>query len=165
MATKKNPLKRKTKPTKKPVILAVHSLQTPKQPEHLDYRIVLANVWADALKTEKQKALVLRHRDVFESIGGVQATQLDFKTPALVLREGPQPAMIRALGIWETTLYEKHNIPIAHMGEEGKMWLSVWQTLRSWLSWEYDHRLLGRLMYDALVALALNAGFTTEDIA
>ena len=175
MATKKKVVKKKRPlkkpPAYKPNALVIAGYATPKPaPGHLDYRIVLANVWAESLEKAKLSkteppALVLRHRDAFESFGTVQAVQGDYKVPALVLHEGPQPAMIRALGLWETEFYNKYGTLIAHDGEK-EVWLAVWKQVASWwLSCEYDHRLLGRLMYDALVALALNAGFAPEDIA
>lgn len=135
-----------------------------KQPGHMDYRLVLNDVWAHALKTSAEKALVLRHREVFESLGTVQGIQGDYKVPALVMRESPQPAIIRALGLWETEYHNKYGKLIAHDGLESRLWLEMWQTACNWLSFEYDHRLLGRLMYDALVALALNAGFDEKDL-
>lgn len=162
--SRKEAVLKRDKAKAKEIIASTPVWSERKQPGHMDYRLVLNNVWAHALKTSAEKALVLRHREVFESLGTVQGIQGDYKVPALVMRESPQPAIIRALGLWETEYHNKYGKLIAHDGWESRLWLEMWQTARNLLSADYDHRLLGRLMYDALVALALNAGFDEKDL-
>lgn len=162
--SRKEAVLKRDKTKAKEIIASTPVWSERKQPGHMDYRLVLNDVWSHALKTSAEKALVLRHREAFEALGTVQGIQCDYKTPALVMRESPQPALIRTLGLWETEYHNKYGKLIAHDGE-GALWIEVWRVARSWCSFEYDHRLLGRLMYDALVALALNAGFEEKDLA
>lgn len=76
--------------------------------------------------------------------------------------EQPLAAMIRALGLYETKVFEKHGHVLAADAFEASHWLQMWQAVRVLLSGDRGH-MDGATLYACLEALAKNAGFSASD--
>ena len=133
------------KPPPKLIQDMIRKAEARTQTLHGDYRMVLNAVWCQALAAA-HPAEALKHREVFENLHN----------------EHWIAAMIRALGKHETSFYNKYGARLATDGFEGKGWLCIWQELRSLLNVDLGG-MQGRLLYAAMVALAVNAGFREED--
>lgn len=112
---------------------------------HRDYRIVLNDVWMQALARGKVE---ITQRDVFEDL----------------IHEHPVACLIRALGAYETGYHNKYNF-LATEGMDGAAWLNMWQQVRVLLSSNMRDPLDGATLWNCLFALGLNAGFTEKELA
>lgn len=115
---------------------------------HRDYRIVLNDVWMEAIRRDKrQGGIPVEQRDVFENL----------------LKENPIASLIRALGLYETRYYETHG---THMDAfERSHWLMMWNAVRVLLSTSMRDPLDGATLYRCLECLAKNAGFKEDEYA
>lgn len=112
---------------------------------HRDYRIVLHDVWMDAIQRPGSH-ITIEQREQFENL----------------LDEQPLACLIRALGLFETRFYNKYGKLLATDGFEGRQWMNMWGNLTVLLA--CDRGIMdGGTLYRCLECLALNAGFTQED--
>ena len=132
---------------KKVIIAAVEAAMKPEHAPvrvHRDYRIVLNDVWADALRN---RGVPITHRDIFENLH----------------HENPIAAMIRALGLFETVFFDRYGATLSTDVFLQNQWLMMWQGLRHILSQDLRGDMDGQTLWNCMAALALNAGIPSKE--
>ncbi len=78
--------------------------------------------------------------------------------------EHPVAAIIRALGLMETTFHNRNGSLIANDGFEGKYWQEIWHAVSNLLATDLGN-MDGGTLSTMLSCLAINAGWSESEVA